>query len=300
MALRGTLRYLEFSKIISDNKKTIEFLREKRLLHRNFYCCQEECSLVSDTYGSSDQQVFQCNICLKRHSIRCNSFFFKSRLTLQVLLSILYYFCAGSTITEVSKILVGEVSKKSILQWYNYYRDVMTTYLVQNPVEFSRHCTIHVDETAIGGKRKYQRGRIPSVQTRWLFGMVCSVHHKFYGEFIEDKSHQSIIPLISRHIQRGAVIHSDGANVYKCLSQMFYTHRYVIHDKYYVDPYTGVHSNCIENVWGNLKMYLKKIRGSQSQMLDGHLDEWIYRYNRKQEGPIFDLLINDIATYYPV
>ena len=42
-------------------------------------------------------------------------FFFKSRFTLQILLSLLYYFAAGSSVTEVCKILVGHVSKKIAL-----------------------------------------------------------------------------------------------------------------------------------------------------------------------------------------
>ena len=35
-------------------------------------------------------------------------------------------------------------------------------------------------------------------------------------------------------------------------------------------------------------------------MLDGHIDEFIYRYNRKSEGDLFTLMLNDIATLYPV
>ena len=45
-------------------------------------------------------------------------------------------------------------------------------------------------------------------------------------------------------------------------------------------------------------MHLKSIRGSQSKMLDAHLDNYIYRYNRKNEGEIFNPLIMDIAEQY--
>ena len=47
-------------------------------------------------------------------------------------------------------------------------------------------------------------------------------------------------------------------------------------------------------------MKLKSVRGSQGSMLDGHLDEYIYHYNRKIEGNMFELLLNDIANFYPV
>ena len=35
-------------------------------------------------------------------------------------------------------------------------------------------------------------------------------------------------------------------------------------------------------------------------MLDGHLDEFLYRFNRKNEGPIFELVLSDIANFYPI
>ena len=47
-----------------------------------------------------------------------------------------------------------------------------------------------------------------------------------------------------------------------------------------------------------LKQNWKSIRGSQHAMLDGHLDEFVYRYNRKAEGPIFELLLSDISMFY--
>ena len=81
---------------------------------------------------------------------------------------------------------------------------------------------------------------------------------------------------------------------------MNYTHNTVIHKEYFVDPNSGVHSNWVENFWGNLKMKLKAIRGSQKKMLDAQIDEYLYRYNRLNEGSVFSLLISDISTYYPI
>ena len=54
---------------------------------------------------------------------------------------------------------------------------------------------------------------------------------------------------------------------------MNYTHNSVNHKDNYVDPVTGHHSNWVENLWSNLKIKLKSIRGSQGNMLDGHVDD---------------------------
>ena len=87
--------------------------------------------------------------------------------------------------------------------------------------------------------------------------------------------------------------HSDGVQVYKHLGRLGYNHFYVIYEHHYVNPQK-------ESLWGNFKMHLKSIRRLKHQMLDGHIDEFMYMYNHKSKGKIFDLLIQDIATYYPV
>ena len=200
----------------------------------------------------------------------------------------------------MQKVLAGKCTEKTIIQWFNYYRDVMTPYLQNNPVIFDNNSIVHIDETFIGGKRKYAHGRIDVAEPRWMLGLVNRRQRKIHLEIIDDKSHPSIIPIILRHINLGATIHTDGANVYRCLTRLGYVHRFVVHSDHLVDPQTGIHSNHIENIWSNLKAAIKRIRGSQFNMLDGHIDEYIYHYNRKSEGDIFYLLIADIARYHPV
>ena len=98
----------------------------------------------------------------------------------------------------------------------------------------------------------------------------------------------------------GCQINSDGANVYKVLSKMNYDHRIVIHDTHFVNPVDKTHTNWIKNFWSNLKAKLKVIRGSQKGMLDGHRDEFVYRYNRRDQGSIFELMMQDIADFFPI
>ena len=74
----------------------------------------------------------------------------------------------------------------------------------------------------------------------------------------------------------------------------------VIHKENFVNPVTGAHTNSIECFRSHLKYHLKIVKGSQKSMTDGHIDEFFYRYNRQQEGDIFDLLLTDIAQYYPI
>ena len=285
--------------IIQNVNTTVQFLRGRNLLLQDFFCCGITCSKVMDV-SLSDKQIFQCNNCKHRYSIHTGSFWSKSKLALNVLLAILFFFAEGLNVTECKKMMKSKVSIKTIIQWYNYYRDICTCYFANNHVMFTRDMTVHVDETAIGGKRKYSRGRIPDTKTRWLFGIINKNDHKAHVEFVEKRDILTIIPIITRHVEPGAVINSDGAKVYKSLDQMRYVHNTVIHKENFVNPTDGTHTNWIENFWSNLKYKLKLVKGSQKVMTDGHIDEFLYRYNHTHEGQVFELLLSDIANYYPI
>ena len=291
------INILEIAPIISDVRQTITFLRGRNLLLQDYWCCGQIASKVTDI-SLTDKEIFQCNQCKSRYSIRTNSFFSKSKLELSVLVTLLYLFSQCCTVTQCLKLLNRRISKASVVQWFNYFRDIMTTYFANNPVHFD-NTTVHVEETFIGGYRKYNRGRnLP--EPRWLFGINDKVNHKTYIQFVERKNCETIIPIIMQRVGHGCTIHSDGAKVYKRLRFLHYTHNSVIHERHYVDPITGIHTNWIENFWSNLKTKIKAIRGSSCEMLNGHLDEYIYRYNRKNEGPIFNLMLEDIANFYPI
>ena len=285
----------DIAPVLSDTKFCIAYMRGRNLLLQDFFCCNSQCSKVTDI-SLSDKETFQCNSCKKRYSIRTHSFWAKSHLLLCVLIGLLYFFCVGSSVSDVVKFFHKKVSKTTAIQWYNYFRDVMTAYLSNNPIIFC-DCEVHVDETFIGAKRKYGKGRVPKCKQCYLFGIINKTQQKVYLQFVRKRNHRNIIPIIRRVVAPGCQVNSDGAQVYKILESMHFT---VIHDKNYVDLIIGTHMNWIENLWSNLKAKLKSIRGSQKKMVDGHIDEFIYRYNRKQEGPIYDLMLQDIAMFYPV
>ena len=248
--------------------------------------------------NTSDGEIFQCSTCRCRNSW-IGSFWEKSKLQLTVLFSLLFFFAKGCSVSETVKMLCGKVTKMSVIQWFNYFRDVISCYFVSNPIRFV-NTTVHIDETFIGGKRKYNRGRVPNVQTRYLVGIIDNINKKACVQFVPKRDFINIIPLITRHVSPGCTINTDGARVYNHLNSMNYEHNIVIHKENFVNPLTGHHTNWIEGFWGNLKMKLKSVRGSQRNMLDGHLDEFLYRFNRKEEGNMLELLMSDIATFYPI
>ena len=139
----------EISSLITDVKKCVEFMRGHNLLIQDYFCCHQIASKVHDI-SLTDREIFQCKVCKKRKSIRYRSFWAKSKLSLPVLLALLYFFCEDLSINEACKMLKSRISRRVCIQWYNYFRDITTTYFVQNPVRFV-NCEVHWNETFIGG-----------------------------------------------------------------------------------------------------------------------------------------------------
>lgn len=202
---------LQLATYISSVQSTIDFLRDQNVLATNYVCCTVRCSVVTDM-SISDNQIFQCNICKKRHSIRTGSMWFKSRLQLRTLLCILYFFAQNNSVTQCVKFV--KVSKQTVIDWYNFYRDICTQWLNTNVPTFNGQ-NVQIDETSTGGKRKYHRGRVP--KTTWLFGIVQPDQHKCFLKLVQKRDHATLIPIIRQHIAQGSTIRSDEAQVYKCL-----------------------------------------------------------------------------------
>ena len=140
------INILDIAPLLSDVKQLINFLRGQNLLLQNYYCCGNTCSKVHDI-SLTDKEIFQCRTCFRRYSIRTNSLWSKSKLSLCILIGLLFFFCNEATVSQVLNFFDRKVTKPTVIQWFNYFRDIMTTYFVNNPVQFSPNSTVHVDET---------------------------------------------------------------------------------------------------------------------------------------------------------
>ena len=132
-----------------------------------------------------------------------------------------------------------------------------------------------------------------------LFGIIDTVTKKCIVEIVPDAKRDTLLPIIQRHIPQGSIIYSDGARIYSCLEQVGYQHSVVIHSETFVTE-AGIHTNSIENLWSNIKAKFKTMRGSNENTIPFHLDEFIYRWNRKYDGDFVPLFFRDIARFYPL
>ena len=97
--------------------------------------------------------------CRRKKSIRTGSFFAKSKLSLRVLFTILYLYVKDISLVQTCKLLGNEVTHKSVLQWYTYYREITSLFLRDHKIKFGTMVSVvQLDESYIGHQPKYFRG----------------------------------------------------------------------------------------------------------------------------------------------
>jgi transposase-like protein len=95
---------------------------------------------------------------------------------------------------------------------------------------------------------------------------------------VSDRSEETLIPIIQRHVEPGATIYSDGWSSYCSLNELGYNHFTVLHKysfkKVYVKEGTGeevqVHTNRIEGAWKHAKDHFRRMSGTKLSQFEGH------------------------------
>ena len=291
----------EFYSIISDESKTLEFLRRHGLLdeesstspcHR---CGGEMKDSQKRKRNGEFMPVLRCKKrgCQTYRSVRKGNAFFhytdlnnkvNCNLSLCQILELIFYF-----IQDLSYDLVNSLTGRgteAICDWFNMCREVCTVIVsVQNRGQMigTEEEPVQIDEARFAGRRKYNRGRL-------LEGDRAPNSSDSDAEVANNRNHgrridgpwvfglkkgldcryfyvlrrdrATLIPLIQREVAQGSVIHSDEWPAYSNLNQLNYRHSTVNHQQNYVDPDTGAHTQAIERSWLDAKIrILKKMRG---------------------------------------
>lgn len=145
-------------------------------------------------------------------------------------------------------------------------------------------------------KRKYHRGAGPKQQL-WVFGGKERNTRNAFMRIVEKRDRDTLLPIIKSQIELGSTIFSDQWGAYFTLNEEGYKHDTVNHSKEFKSA-TGVCTNGIEGLWGNVKLKIKKMKGVLPNHVPEILDEYMYRYRfGKSNGDVYATLIEDIAKY---
>ena len=66
---------------------------------------------------------------------------------------------------------------------------------------------VQIDETKVGAKRKYNRGRLNPGLDMWVFGMICQQTKRAFVRLVEDRTRATLLLIIQDGIFRGTTIY---------------------------------------------------------------------------------------------
>ena len=114
------------------------------------------------------------------------------------IVTLIFLFSRDASITSALQMLEGGVSKTGIIDWYIYFRGLMSRYMLNNRLVLGGVGeTVEIDESLFRGRRKYNVGRIFPHQP-WVFGAIEQSSNKVVvftvdgrnRQVLEDRLHQ--------------------------------------------------------------------------------------------------------------
>ena len=155
---------------------------------------------------------------------------------------------------------------------------------------------VEVDESLFS-KRKSNCGRV--LDQQWVVGGTCRETKQCFMVCVPDRSAETLVKVISEHVEDGAVIYTDCWKGYSTnqLQAAGYDHMTVNHKYNFVDPFTGVHTQNVERMWGTAKWRNKCHRGTKRDFLDSYLIEFMARQCATEDP--FLWIVKAIADIFP-
>ena len=114
---------------------------------------------------------------------------------------------------------------------------------------------------------------------------------------VEDRSADTLIPIINKKIRKGTLIQSDKWKGYNAISQ----NETVNHSQNLRDPETGACTNHIEATWHALKKSKLKAGGFKKTLIAGYFAEFIYRrkfLHDQVDNTLDEFISNGIKTVF--
>ena len=157
---------------------------------------------------------------------------------------------------------------------------------------------VEVDETYIGGRRRY--GSAKEAARRWRKDKAVVAGHvqrkgKVRASHMPDGTAATLLPQVRRHVLPASIVYTDELPVYVNLPAHGYQHRRINHSaKVYVQG--DVHTNTIDGFFSLLKRGIGGAYHSVSaKYLQRYVDEYVFRYNhRNDEAPIFRTMLRRV------
>jgi transposase-like protein len=217
--------------------------------------------------------------CGKEISMRKYTFFYGSSLKCSQIMLLAY--CWLNQDGQQQAMNITGHSPNTVTTFYRHFRRlVASTLLDDDQIIGGPGIVVEVDETKLG-KRKYNCGH--RVEGVWIIvGVEKTAERKCFLSRVENRSAETLIPIIEAHVDTGSIVNTDMWKGYSALDHHpDYEHHIVNHSRHFRDPETGVNTNTIEGTNNALKIMIKP--RNRTAVIEDHLFEFVWRRKNRDD-----------------
>ena len=111
-----------------------------------------------------------------------------------------------------------------------------------------------------------------------VFGGICRETKYVFICSVPNRLSKTLMDCIENNVLPKTTIYSDCWPAYNALKDHpRYFHATVNHSENFCDPSTGVHTNTVECMWSEAKRKNKKMYGTNRQLIDSYMSEWLWQ-----------------------
>ena len=140
-------------------------------------------------------------------------------------------------------------------------------------------------------------GNITRADQWMVFGGIDTTTRETFFVPVEDRSADTLIPIIQENILPGSTVISDCWRAYNTVGTKGYQHLTVNHSLHFVDE-NGIHTNTIESQWRVLKRSVLPKNGTRHDLLSQYFSVYccFKRYIKHCESDPFLEFLDLIKT----
>lgn len=276
------LRYTinDFNRQFPDDEACLEHLKEQRFPKGMTFC--EKCQQERKHHRVSGRPAYACDYCGRMISPMAGTIFEHSSTSLRLWYYAMYLMAStrcGISAKQIQR--ETGVTYKTAWRMFKQIRSLLSDCDMQLEGE-----AVEVDETYMGGKRKYGTGRPmrgDKVKTPVL-GIV-ERRGRVVALAIPDTTAKTLCGAVREYVLPESTVFTDELAAYNTVSEnRRYKHQRINHSaKVYVRG--DVHTNTIEGFWSLIKRGIGGVYHAVSQKyLQDYLNEYSFRYNRRNMG----------------
>jgi transposase len=299
------LSLIEFMREFPDDATCLEWLWRTRYSPdgKTAHCpkCEQDRRFKKYEFKAR-RQSWTCTACGQHITPTAGTIFHKSSTSLHLWFFAIYVMT--STRCGISaKQLERELGVKYRTAW-RMFNKIRNELMADDGSPLTGH--VEADETLLGGKirndARRKRDALGWSPKRWdqehktmVFAAV-ERDGRVRARVIPNSSGPTLRGIVQENIEPGSTLYTDEWVGYQTLGDV-YEHRTIRHrDRIYVDGST--HTQTVEGFFGSSKNAIRGVyHGVSAQWLQGYLNEFAWRYNRRGDrNTMFRDLLDEAAT----